>query len=57
MRGFLIVIAAIGGIAVDVVAFGGRYSGAAWQIAKHQGQQLNHEAKRWLHHIDSGTGR
>jgi hypothetical protein len=57
MRGLLILIAAIGGIAVDVVAFGGRYSGATWQIAKQQGQQLNNEAKRWLRQIDRGTGR
>ena len=57
MRGLLILIAAIGGIAFDVVAFGGRYSGATWQIAKQQGQQLNNEAKRWLRQIDRGTGR
>lgn len=58
MRGFLLIlIAAIGGVAVDVVAFGGRYSGGAWQIAKYQGQQLNSEAKRWLRHIGTASGR
>jgi len=57
MRGLLILIVAVGGLAIDAVAFGGRYSDAAWQAAKYQGQQMNDEIRRWMSYVDTGSSR
>jgi hypothetical protein len=44
MFAFLLAIA----LAVDVIAFDGRYSGEVWRDTKYQFSKLSHQARRWL---------
>jgi len=49
MRGFVILTIAIGALrALDVYAFKGRYSQAAWREANSQGQKFNYELQYYL---------
>jgi hypothetical protein len=44
MRSLIILAVLIGTLlAIDALAFGGRYRTAAWQEANYQGQQFNYE--------------
>jgi hypothetical protein len=52
MRGFFMLIVLIGAfLAMDAVAFDGRYRSAAWQQAAHQGQAVNNNVQRWLNKL------
>jgi hypothetical protein len=49
MRAFLFVVALIAAAwALDVTAFDGRYSRAAWQEARDRGRQLNSDIAHFL---------
>ena len=52
MRSFLILIVLIGTLwAIDVFAFGGRYSKAVWQEANYQGETVRYGIRDWLNKL------
>ena len=48
MRVALVLLGVLAVLALDAVAFGGRYRQAAWNEAKKQGAQINYEIDSWI---------
>jgi hypothetical protein len=52
MSTFIKLIVLIGALwALDVVAFGGRYSASVWQDASDQGQAVQYDIQDWFKRI------